>query len=101
MTIVEKVKNIINAQASLKEAFKAAFISKGLDVSDDEKLKNYPDLLASLTPSAAYNIVVSPTAPANPVDGMIWIQPEEYTVATTSVPEVSGIYTEIDNPWTT
>ena len=27
MTIVEKVKNIINAQASLKEAFKAAFIS--------------------------------------------------------------------------
>lgn len=101
MTIVEKIKNVAALQTTLKETFKSILRTKGVVVEDSAKLKDYPQLIESMVLEKDPVIVVSPTIPEELSEGMIWIQPDEYTISAPLVPEASGVYTEIENPWTT
>ncbi len=101
MNIFEKIMLINNGITAIKNAFKLILKEKNVVVDDSLKLKGYPSLfknievggnvdLTNLLPENikkdvvingvtgtyegdALNIVVSDTEPANPVEGMIWI----------------------------
>lgn len=103
MNITEKIQTINNGVIQLKENFKTALQNKNVTVSDLLKLKDYPNLineikgsvtenidLTNLTPEniragvtingvtgtlvKQWDVVISPTEPENPHNGMIWIR---------------------------
>ena len=103
MNITEKIQTINNRVIQLKENFKTALQNKNVTVSDLLKLKDYPNLineikgsvtenidLTNLTPEniragvtingvtgtlvKQWDVVISPTEPENPHNGMIWIR---------------------------